>query len=176
MINDNIKNLRKSKGLSQEQLATKLHITRQTVSKWENGLSVPDSGMLIQIARELDTSVNVLLEEEIPVCEESEIKALALKLELLNEQFAKKNGNRRRLWRAISVFLCIIALVILLSDSVSYLLSYAMQKNVETIGGADGPASIFVSGTATMPAASVIAVIGLGITGTVGIFKTRKNK
>ena len=42
MLNENIKNLRKAKGLSQEELAIKLHVVRQTLSKWENGLSVPD--------------------------------------------------------------------------------------------------------------------------------------
>lgn len=61
MLNKNIKNLRKSKGISQEELAIKLNVVRQTVSKWENGLSVPDSSMLISLAEELDTSVSVLL-------------------------------------------------------------------------------------------------------------------
>ena len=50
MLNKNIKALRKAKGLSQEDLAIKLNVVRQTVSKWEKGLSVPDAGMVIQIA------------------------------------------------------------------------------------------------------------------------------
>lgn len=50
MLNKNIKALRKAKGLSQEELAIKLNVVRQTVSKWEKGLSVPDAGMVIQIA------------------------------------------------------------------------------------------------------------------------------
>ena len=53
MLNENIKRIRKSKGLSQEELAIKLNVVRQTVSKWENGLSVPDSSMLIILANEL---------------------------------------------------------------------------------------------------------------------------
>ena len=63
MLNENIKNLRKAKGLSQEELAIKLNVVRQTVSKWENGLSVPDSSMLISLADALDTSVSELLGE-----------------------------------------------------------------------------------------------------------------
>lgn len=55
MLNENIKRIRKSKGLSQEELAIKLNVVRQTVSKWENGCSVPDSSMLISLADELDT-------------------------------------------------------------------------------------------------------------------------
>ena len=65
MLSDNIKRIRKSKGLSQEELAIKLNVVRQTVSKWENGLSVPDSDMLITLADELDTSVSVLLGENV---------------------------------------------------------------------------------------------------------------
>ena len=59
MLNENIKNLRKAKGISQEELAVRLNVVRQTVSKWERGISVPDSGMLISLAEELDTSVSV---------------------------------------------------------------------------------------------------------------------
>lgn len=72
MLNENIKALRKAKGLSQEELAIKLNVVRQTISKWEKGLSVPDSGMLIQIADALDTTVNVLLGEEQPEVNEQE--------------------------------------------------------------------------------------------------------
>ena len=50
MLNENIKRIRKSKGLSQEEMAIKLNVVRQTVSKWENGLSVPDSSILIILA------------------------------------------------------------------------------------------------------------------------------
>lgn len=46
MFQDNLKALRKRKGITQEELATRLNIVRQTVSKWEKGLSVPDSELL----------------------------------------------------------------------------------------------------------------------------------
>ena len=65
MLSENLKNLRKAKGLSQEELAIKLNVVRQTVSKWEKGLSVPDSEMLIRLAEVLDTSVTVLLGETV---------------------------------------------------------------------------------------------------------------
>lgn len=51
MLNENIKAIRKSKGLSQQELAIKLNVVRQTVSKWEQGLSVPDSDMLISMSK-----------------------------------------------------------------------------------------------------------------------------
>ena len=63
MLNENIKSIRKSKGLSQEELAVKLSVVRQTISKWEQGKSVPDSEMLIFISKVLETSVSTLLGE-----------------------------------------------------------------------------------------------------------------
>ena len=81
MLNDNIKHLRKTKGLSQEELAIKLSVVRQTVSKWENGISVPDAEMLIKIAEVLDTTVNILLGEQVIIEEETELKVIASKFE-----------------------------------------------------------------------------------------------
>ena len=61
MLNENIRELRKQKGLSQEELAIKLNVVRQTVSKWERGLSVPDAEMLLSLGEVLDTPVSTLL-------------------------------------------------------------------------------------------------------------------
>ena len=60
MLNENLKAIRKSKGLSQEELAIRLNVVRQTVSKWENGLSVPDSDLLLSISEVLETPVSRL--------------------------------------------------------------------------------------------------------------------
>ena len=96
MLNENIKNLRKAKGLSQEELAVKLNVVRQTVSKWEKGLSVPDSNMLISLADELDTSVSILLGETVqePCVNELDLKSISEKLEKINLQFAKRSKMR----------------------------------------------------------------------------------
>ncbi len=64
MISEKIKMLRTQKGLSQEELAVKLGVVRQTVSKWEKGLSAPDSQMLISLSVELGVSVSFLLGED----------------------------------------------------------------------------------------------------------------
>ena len=63
MLSENIKAIRKSKGLSQQELAIKLNVVRQTVSKWEQGLSVPDSDLLISLSEALETPVSTLLGE-----------------------------------------------------------------------------------------------------------------
>ena len=95
MLDENIKQLRKAKGLSQEELAIKLNVVRQTVSKWENGLSVPDSSMLISLADEFGVSVSDLLGEAISESASDELRAISEKLEVINLQlsFAAINGS-----------------------------------------------------------------------------------
>lgn len=96
MLNENLKTARKSKGLSQEELALKLHVVRQTVSKWEQGLSVPDSDMLISISEILETPVCELLGETLTEQKPDDLKAISEKLEEINLQFAKRKQNRRK--------------------------------------------------------------------------------
>lgn len=81
MLNENIKAIRKSKGLSQQELAIKLNVVRQTISKWEQGLSVPDSDMLISISEVLETPVSTLLGEAVVETEADTLKAISEKLE-----------------------------------------------------------------------------------------------
>ena len=88
VLNDNIQKYRKAKGMSQEELAVGLHVVRQTVSKWEKGLSVPDAQVLIDMAALLEVSVNALLGIDVPV---DNSKALAEELARVNELLAKKN-------------------------------------------------------------------------------------
>ena len=61
MLSERIKTLRKKKGMSQEELALEVHVVRQTISKWENALSVPDADELIHLAKALEVSGNSLL-------------------------------------------------------------------------------------------------------------------
>ncbi len=97
MLNENIKSIRKSKGLSQEELAIKLNVVRQTISKWEQGLSVPDSDMLLSISEVLETPVSTLLGETVVESEADELKVISEKLEVINWQLAKRKIVRRRI-------------------------------------------------------------------------------
>lgn len=85
MLKDNLKILRKNKGLSQEELSIKLHVVRQTVSKWESGLSVPDAEMLITISEILEIPVSEILGESIEEKEKNDLKVISEKLEVINE-------------------------------------------------------------------------------------------
>ena len=95
MLNKTIKALRKSKGLSQQELAVKVNVVRQTISKWEQGLSVPDSDLLIALSEALETPVSTLLGETVAESEADEVKALSEKLEIINLQFARRKAVRR---------------------------------------------------------------------------------
>ena len=117
MLSDNIKTLRTAKGLSQEELALKLNVVRQTVSKWENGLSVPDSNMLMRLANELHTSVSTLLGEPITETAEDDLKTISEKLEVINLQLARRNTAKVKTirWALISLSILIVVVFIALA-------------------------------------------------------------
>ena len=110
MLSQNIKTLRKSKGLSQEELAIKLNVVRQTISKWEQGLSVPDADMLILLSDALETPVSVLLGEIIEESKPDDLKVISEKLEIINLQLAK-NRNAKRKKATILLSLLIFAIL-----------------------------------------------------------------
>ena len=95
MLSENIKAIRKSKGLSQQELAIKLNVVRQTVSKWEQGRSVPDSDLLIALSDVLETPVSTLLGEPVIEPEADAIKAVSEKLEVVNLQLARRTAMGR---------------------------------------------------------------------------------
>lgn len=177
MFCHNLKSLRKAKGLSQEELAIKLSVVRQTVSKWENGISVPDAEMLIKIAEALDTTVNIILGEQIIIEEKTELKAIASKLEILNEQMAKRNERVRRIWRIVFVVVIIITTCSLLFTFANFVHYRAVMNDINAttsiIGGNDGPTNIFVSNVSLRFLNIVFAIIALVIS-VIGIYKTRK--
>ena len=117
MLKDNLKTLRKNKGLSQEELSVKLNVVRQTISKWESGLSVPDAEMLISISEVFEISVSEILGENIEEKEKNDIKVISEKLEVINERLSMKQKQKRK--RTINFLIimdvCIILLFILLA-------------------------------------------------------------
>lgn len=113
MLSENIKAMRKSKGLSQQELAEKLNVVRQTVSKWEQNLSVPDADMLQAISLALDTPVSTLLGETVAAPEADNLAAVAAKLEVINLQLARRKDARRRTLRGLFIALGAVTLAIL---------------------------------------------------------------
>lgn len=112
MLNENIKQLRKGKGLSQEELAIRLNVVRQTISKWEQGLSVPDSEMLLSISEVLETPISTLLGETIGESQVDDLKAISEKLETINLQLVQKKILRRKILLWVLIALCMIIITI----------------------------------------------------------------
>lgn len=112
MLNENIKTIRKSKGLSQQELAIKLNVVRQTISKWEQGLSVPDSDMLISISEVLETPVSTLLGETVIESEANDLKAISEKLEIINLQLAQRKTKTRKIFYWLFFLSCAIIVTI----------------------------------------------------------------
>ena len=108
MLKENIKTIRKSKGLSQQELAVKLNVVRQTISKWEQGLSVPDSDMLLSISEALETPVSTLLGENVIEPEVDDLKAISAKLEVINLQLAQRKITRKRILHWIFISMCVV--------------------------------------------------------------------
>lgn len=113
MLSDNIKAARESKGLSQEELATKLNVVRQTVSKWERGLSVPDADLLIVLSEATGVPVSALLGEAPSIPKADGLEALAAKLEVVNLQLARQNETRRKALRGVFAAVCATVLLVL---------------------------------------------------------------
>lgn len=113
MFHENLKTMRKAKGYTQEELAIKLNVVRQTVSKWEKGLSVPDVDVLCKIADVLDTDVSTLLGEEI--VEETDKSAVAQQLAKISEQLAMKNQHSKKIWKVVCIILFVILVFYILA-------------------------------------------------------------
>ena len=128
MFHENLKALRKDRGLSQEELAVRLNVVRQTISKWEKGLSVPDAAMLIRLAEVLDTTVSRLLGADVPE-DEADRDRLA-------EQLAVRNRRGRFILRLVLGILAAFVVVNLLLILFSYGAFRAFQEPVQTITSA----------------------------------------
>ena len=117
---------RKQKNLTQEQLAEKLGVSNKTISKWETGLSVPDSSMLIILANELDTTVSELLGEPVAEPTADDLKILSEKLEVINLQLAKRSITKVKTIRWILISLCaaIVVIFIALASTNSFYLNW----------------------------------------------------
>lgn len=115
MFNENLKNLRKKKGFSQEELAVKLNVVRQTISKWEKGLSVPDAQLLIKLSEILETQVSVLLgdaiESEDSVRDEN---VIAEQLSRINYQLSEKTLRNQYIWNIVKFTLISVVIVTIL--------------------------------------------------------------
>lgn len=124
MLSQNIKRIRSTKGLLQEELAGRLNVVRQTVSKWERGLSVPNADLLIALSKVLEVPVATLLGSAGDKNKPNDLKELAQKLELINAELARTKDRRQKIVHVSCLALMgVIALIFifLLASGSSYL-------------------------------------------------------
>ncbi len=168
MLNENMKGLRKSKGLSQEELAVKLNVVRQTISKWEKGLSVPDAEMLVAMSDIFGIPVSTMLGETMEEEREDELKVISEKLEVINLQLSQKSVRSRKLvhWIFISICAAIVIVFLILNSLGSSYLEWDYSKPDLAVAG-----TILHGIEWSFVRVAPIALIG----SIVGIILTRKN-
>ncbi len=125
MFKENLKVLRQAKGMTQEELANRLNVVRQTISKWEKGLSVPDSDLLIKLADILEVSVSQLLGSTIEIEEKPDV--LAEQLARINEQLSIRNTRAKKVYRTIGFILLGIAIFFVLLILLNITFSFKMD-------------------------------------------------
>lgn len=132
MFAENLKKIRKDKGYTQEILAEKLNVVRQTVSKWEKGLSLPDVDMLSKIANVLETDVNILLDGQITTTDQSEI---VKQLAKINEQLTIKNRRYKKIMKTIAIILLIIIIfgILLVILNIGTFISISNSETTTTV-------------------------------------------
>ncbi|MBQ6500084.1 MAG: helix-turn-helix transcriptional regulator [Mogibacterium sp.] len=133
MLNDNIRTVRKNKGFTQEDLASRIHVTRQTVSKWEKGISVPDAEMLTKLSEELETDVSTLLGAKVESAADE--NAIVEQLSRLNEQLAVRNRRSRKIWKTLAIIGAAIIVIPLILSILGLTLFTARDHGVQTQAG-----------------------------------------
>jgi len=130
MFGENLKTLRKNKGITQEELAARLNIVRQTVSKWEKGQSVPDAEMLVKLADIFEVPVSQLLGARI----EPDVQpdAVAEQLARINEQLVIKNRRAKRIWKTIGIIAACVIIANILFVGLMLLFSYSAYESYGT--------------------------------------------
>lgn len=106
---ENLQKLRKERSISQEQLAEELHVSRQTVGKWENGVTYPETECLILISDFFEVSIDILLKGTVTdsnMMEAASSNSADAGTSLQTEQQLKAQRNRRiRIVAAIILFI-----------------------------------------------------------------------
>ena len=136
-LGDNIQYLRKMNDITQEELAEKLFVSRQTISKWEKNYSVPDAEVFVKLADVLEVQTSQLLgvkvDSDVQTTEEKQ-NAYAEQLAHIAEQMAVRNRQRKRIWKTIGIAFAVIIVVyiILIVMNIAFFSVYPTKEDVQT--------------------------------------------
>ena len=155
-LSEKLYELRKKDGLSQEQLAERLGVSRQAVSKWESGKAVPESDTLISISEYFDVSLDYLMKEDDSAVSEPVIGAE-------NVQPTNNTGREKRILGMIACIGGIICLIIW------GLISIFMPQTSDQISGSS---MITIDGNGIFLLICLVAIVA----GAVLLLKSVSNK
>ena len=136
-LGDNIQYLRKMNDITQEELAEKLFVSRQTISKWEKNYSVPDAEVFVKLADVLEVQTSQLLgvkvDSDVQTIEEKQ-NAYAEQLAHIAEQMAIRNRQRKRIWKTIGITFAVIIVIyiILIVMNIAFFSVYPTTEDVQT--------------------------------------------
>jgi len=151
-----IKQLRKFSGMTQEQLAEKLNISRQALSKWENDTSMPDIESMIRISMLFQISLDELLLKEEKHVEER-------KTQITLEDLAQINLHNRRMNLLLSSGILLLVIGFMMASFIKALeattvsMSYIMYRYMVTGNYTSAPVDYF----ALMLPALLVGVLGI---------------
>lgn len=179
MFGENLKRIRNARGISQEELAQRIHVVRQTVSKWETGRSVPDAVMLQALAQELNTTVSELLGEPLPSDDASALQTLMEQPTAIHEPSAQKREIRYKKQRMFFFLLGTVSVGFAIKGIVGavyrFTVTNALHANDSVIGGSDVSTGIYVvSGWVRI--LPVLLPLVAATVSAVGIVRTRRRK
>ena len=143
ILADKIIRLRKKNGWSQEELAEKMQVSRQAVSKWESAQTIPDLQKILSLSSLFGVTTDYLLKDEIEdeeFTEESGVSVKRITLAAANEFLEWRKSASRRI--AIGTFLCVIAVIpLLILGAASEVPAYHLSEN---LAGGIGLAALFI--------------------------------
>lgn len=168
MIGKQIKYYRDAKGLSQEALAEQLHVVRQTVSKWERELSLPDAAQLVRLAAVLEISTAQLLGEEPANSEELDAANAALAALQAQLRRRQKAGKVRRTLLLLS-FLALVLTISIPNELAAAMLAGAcmlaalglLYRNLDLLSDEPAQTGRGILRAATIFSAVVVALVVL---------------
>lgn len=131
MFDETLKRIRKEKGMTQEELAIKVHVARQTVSKWEKGLSIPDVDLLQRIAEALDVEVSELLGAQVP--KEENRNEVAEQLAKISEQMAIRNKRGNAIWKVVKILILVLVVLPIVIYLLAAILSFAPYQGKTSV-------------------------------------------
>lgn len=124
-FNNKLYELRKQKGFSQEELASRLNVSRQTVSKWEVGESTPDMEKLVAISDLFEVSLDELVLDKAP--EQAEPSSQVVKSELYSDikEHVLTEENKKRTKKGLKIAGIIVGIIVLI-DIISFVIYVIM--------------------------------------------------